>query len=132
MTNRVDYIKSSIKEMEQTIVDLQAVCEHKFSMTKSHGELEESLVSNVYLGNSEALKTQDNLLFTISCFRCSLIRYCSVAYTCPKCFIRLDSGDDRSIELRERYWGSSYIYFGSRIGSCPNNDFAIVNDVWDQ
>lgn len=132
MGNRVDYIKSSIEEMEQTIVELQATCEHKFSMTKSHGELKESLVSNVYLGNSEVLRNQDNLLFTISCFKCSFTKYCSVAYTCPKCFIGLDSGDDSSIELREKYWGSSYIYYRSRIHSCSNNDFAIVNDVWDQ
>ncbi len=132
MTNRVNYIRSSIEEMEETIRTLQEECEHEFTITKPHGELRESLVEGIYLGSTDNPWSgpRGSLKFSINCLKCSLTKDCSVAYICPKCFTKLEV--DKSPNLRKEYWGKSYIYYGSLIHSCPNRHFVIVNDEWDQ
>ncbi len=133
MTNRVDYIKSSIEKMEQTIADLQIACEHKFSITKSCEEPKESLVTSVYLG-IEGLNKPKGSDFTIFCDKCSLIRNLSYCFSCPRCFEDLEF-DRNSVNWRQEYKEDRYKrygYYGVIIHRCPNKDFAVANDEWDQ
>ncbi len=132
MTNRVDYIKSSIEGMEKTIADLQTACEHKFSITKSFDEPKISIVNSVYLGieGNNRPKGSD---FTITCSKCSLVKNLSYCFSCPRCFEDLkveDLVNWRSDYKEDRY--RRFGYYGVRMSTCPNRDFSIANDEFDQ
>ncbi len=129
MTNRVDHIRSSINEMEGTIKSLQEDCEHEFSITEPHGDLEESKVQDVYLGLVSGFN-RPGKNFYITCTKCSIKRRHTYTHTCPRCFEQLVQ--DKTMSLRDRYWKDFNSYYSSRVYRCPNMDFAVVNDEWDQ
>ncbi len=126
MTNRVDELKGEIKELQDT-------CVHEWTITKSHDELKESLQPGTYQGRDgwSYLGGRDH--FSISCSECSLVRDLSYYITCPKCFETLKVND--KLSWRENYKEDRYKqygYYAIRLSHCPNNDFAVANDEFDQ
>ena len=125
MTNRVDVLRKEIKELQDT-------CKHEWTITSPHDELRESLVSNIYLGK-EGVYIPGNTKFVITCSECSSTGTRYYTDTCPRCFITLKA--DGILSRRGDYKDDrfdKYGYYGVRILRCPNNDFAVANDEFDQ
>lgn len=125
-----------VEELQKTILDaterikkIQDNCTHSFEITSPHGKLEESLISGIYLGRIGVMP-RSRSRFTITCTKCSksIERYYTM--TCPKCFESLTV--DWGLHNREKVHGKTNLYYNSRVKGCPNNDFSVANDEWDQ
>ena len=138
---------NKVDKLEKEIREIREICDHTFEMTKEP-TLVESLVKGVYLGKLDG-PTKDikgkfeNVFmdnsFTLVCSLCSLERKCSAVMVCPKCYSKMNRDSSPTCSLdpniwnpRIYYFGVEYIYYSVILSRCPNNDFTVASDEWDQ
>lgn len=135
--NRVDTLKLEADS-------LQEACGHKFVITGNEPSLSVSLVPGVFVGKLEGptlipVKTSV-LAFKIRCSKCSLIMEHLASDTCPWHFVPLTKDKNLAtssiapFDVRNDYFGMTYIYFSIRISRCPDPEcgYQVASDGWDQ
>ena len=126
MTNIVDYLKTEIDK-------LQSICKHDWIITKPYEEPKLSLSLGIYIGIVGVYGPRGSS-FILTCSKCSKERSCGYTVICPGCFERLIP--DERLSSRDHYHEMEALdpigYYNTRVSRCPNNDFAVANDEFDQ
>ena len=116
--NEVDVLLERVKS-------IQTDCSHSFQKIKDCGVIKESLVKGVILGGPGHVFS-----FIVRCISCSLELQHNACFICPNCFLPLVK--DSFLSDRQQYFGRAYLYYAVRIAHCPQCEFAVANDEWDQ
>lgn len=124
--NKVDELQTQIKRIQES-------CDHDFRLVKEP-KLSPSLVAGVFVGSVEgpAEVSRSDIELQLVCMKCSKKKETNILVTCPKCLSPMKKGECLGAGSRKRFFGKEYLYYSILPSRCPNCNFRIASDVWDQ